>query len=254
MHPIDLYAWLGASGDAPPPPPPPPSKNSKAQWRRSAKGSTTVWDPTRPFWERVGARSTERYRTSVSRVTIERWANLMSDHFVHGIGWVFVGTWLDSSRRTGVPRRAARPFVALRGSAFVPMGFARLRGRSRLTHLSGNRLRMEVTPDVRARVQAHEVFLPALSSTMTEGKIVQWLKQVGDRIEKGDIVLVVESDKADMDVEAFEEGYLAQILVKEGESAPVGATVGLIAKTVEGYRRHPVVRFGLYCGWERLPS
>jgi pyruvate dehydrogenase E2 component (dihydrolipoamide acetyltransferase) len=92
---------------------------------------------------------------------------------------------------------------------------------------------MEVAPDVRVRVQAHEVFMPALSSTMTEGKIVQWSKKVGDRIEKGDIIIVVESDKADMDVESFEDGYLAQILVKEGETAAVGATVGLIAKSVE---------------------
>jgi pyruvate dehydrogenase E2 component (dihydrolipoamide acetyltransferase) len=94
-------------------------------------------------------------------------------------------------------------------------------------------LRMEVSPEVRERVQAHEVFMPALSSTMTEGKVVQWLKKVGDRIEKGDVILVVESDKADMDVEAFDEGYLAHILTKEGETAAVGATIGLIAKNVE---------------------
>ncbi|MEB3166094.1 MAG: biotin/lipoyl-containing protein, partial [Cyanobacteriota bacterium] len=50
----------------------------------------------------------------------------------------------------------------------------------------------------------HEIFMPALSSTMTEGKIVEWLKQPGDRVERGESVLVVESDKADMDVEAFQ--------------------------------------------------
>ena len=48
-----------------------------------------------------------------------------------------------------------------------------------------------------------EIFMPALSSTMTEGKIVEWLKQPGDRVERGESVLVVESDKADMDVESF---------------------------------------------------
>ena len=53
--------------------------------------------------------------------------------------------------------------------------------------------------------------MPALSSTMTEGKIVQWLKGVGDKVEAGDAIMVVESDKADMDVEAFEEGYIAQV-------------------------------------------
>merc|ERR1719440_2772841 len=73
------------------------------------------------------------------------------------------------------------------------------------------------------------ITMPALSSTMTEGKISQWLVNVGDKIEAGDMVLVVESDKADMDVESFEEGYLAAILTPEGESAPVGAPVALLA-------------------------
>ena len=47
-----------------------------------------------------------------------------------------------------------------------------------------------------------EIFMPALSSTMTEGKIVSWLKNEGDKITKGESVVVVESDKADMDVES----------------------------------------------------
>jgi len=47
-----------------------------------------------------------------------------------------------------------------------------------------------------------EIFMPALSSTMTEGKIVSWLKSEGDKITKGESVVVVESDKADMDVES----------------------------------------------------
>jgi pyruvate dehydrogenase E2 component (dihydrolipoamide acetyltransferase) len=76
-----------------------------------------------------------------------------------------------------------------------------------------------------------EVFMPALSSTMTEGKIVSWTKAPGDRVEKGDTVLVVESDKADMDVESFAEGTLAIILSEAGESVPVGQTIALIAET-----------------------
>ena len=47
----------------------------------------------------------------------------------------------------------------------------------------------------------YEIFMPALSSTMTEGKIVSWEKSPGDKVEKGETVVVVESDKADMDVE-----------------------------------------------------
>jgi pyruvate dehydrogenase E2 component (dihydrolipoamide acetyltransferase) len=66
---------------------------------------------------------------------------------------------------------------------------------------------------------------------MTEGKIVEWLKQPGDRVERGESVLVVESDKADMDVEAFQEGFLAAVLMPAGGTAPVGETIGLIVET-----------------------
>lgn len=77
----------------------------------------------------------------------------------------------------------------------------------------------------------NEIFMPALSSTMTEGKIVSWVKAPGDKVEKGETVVIVESDKADMDVESFYEGYLATIVVPAGESAPVGAAIALIAET-----------------------
>ncbi len=73
--------------------------------------------------------------------------------------------------------------------------------------------------------------MPALSSTMTEGKIVTWLKQEGDKVNKGEAILVVESDKADMDVESFNEGILAAIVVNEGERANVGAAIAFIAES-----------------------
>lgn len=77
----------------------------------------------------------------------------------------------------------------------------------------------------------HEIFMPALSSTMTEGKIVEWLKKPGDRVERGESVLVVESDKADMDVESFEAGFLGAVLLPAGATAPVGDTIGLVVDT-----------------------
>ena len=77
----------------------------------------------------------------------------------------------------------------------------------------------------------NEIFMPALSSTMTEGKIVSWQKSSGDWVEKGETVVVVESDKADMDVESFFSGYLATIIVEAGDVAPVGSTIGLLAET-----------------------
>lgn len=73
--------------------------------------------------------------------------------------------------------------------------------------------------------------MPALSSTMTEGKIVSWIKSEGDLLSKGESVVVVESDKADMDVETFYDGILAAIVVGEGETAPVGAPIGLLAES-----------------------
>ena len=76
-----------------------------------------------------------------------------------------------------------------------------------------------------------EVFMPALSSTMTEGKIVSWQKSPGEKVEKGEIVVVVESDKADMDVETFYAGFLATIIVQAGESATVGSAIAYVAET-----------------------
>ncbi|KAL2324075.1 hypothetical protein Fmac_023133 [Flemingia macrophylla] len=78
-----------------------------------------------------------------------------------------------------------------------------------------------------------EIFMPALSSTMTEGKIVSWIKSEGDTLSKGDSVVVVESDKADMDVETFYDGILAAIVVADGETAPVGAPIGLLVDSPE---------------------
>jgi pyruvate dehydrogenase E2 component (dihydrolipoamide acetyltransferase) len=76
-----------------------------------------------------------------------------------------------------------------------------------------------------------DIFMPALSSTMTEGKIVSWVKSPGEKVSKGETVLVVESDKADMDVESFYDGYLAVILVEAGQEAPVGEAIAYIAET-----------------------
>lgn len=75
--------------------------------------------------------------------------------------------------------------------------------------------------------------MPALSSTMTEGKIVSWVKSEGDKLSKGESVVVVESDKADMDVETFYDGYLAAIMVEEGGVAAVGSAIALLAETQE---------------------
>jgi len=65
---------------------------------------------------------------------------------------------------------------------------------------------------------------------MEEGKILKWLKKVGDRIEVGDIIAEVETDKADMEMEALDAGVLAEIRVQEGESAPVNAVIAVLSE------------------------
>jgi pyruvate dehydrogenase E2 component (dihydrolipoamide acetyltransferase) len=74
-----------------------------------------------------------------------------------------------------------------------------------------------------------EVNMPKLSDTMEEGKILKWLKAVGDRVQPGDVIAEVETDKADMDLEAFDEGVLSEVRVAEGQSAPVGAVIAVLA-------------------------
>jgi len=75
---------------------------------------------------------------------------------------------------------------------------------------------------------ATEVQLPALSPTMAEGKIVKWLKKEGDSVSSGEAIAEVETDKSNLEVEAFDDGVLLKILVKEGETGKVGATIAVI--------------------------
>jgi pyruvate dehydrogenase E2 component (dihydrolipoamide acetyltransferase) len=75
-----------------------------------------------------------------------------------------------------------------------------------------------------------KVQMPKLSEAMESGKIIKWIKQEGDRVQSGDILAEVETDKADVEMEAFGSGVLRKILVPAGEKAPVGALIGVIAE------------------------
>ncbi|MCY1034421.1 pyruvate dehydrogenase complex dihydrolipoamide acetyltransferase [Corallococcus sp. BB11-1] len=75
---------------------------------------------------------------------------------------------------------------------------------------------------------ATPIQMPSLSPTMKEGKIVKWLKKVGDKVSSGDAIAEVETDKSNLEVEAFDDGYLLQISVPEGEVATVGAPIGYL--------------------------
>jgi pyruvate dehydrogenase E1 component beta subunit len=75
-----------------------------------------------------------------------------------------------------------------------------------------------------------QILMPALSPTMTEGKLTRWLKQVGDDVRAGDVIAEIETDKATMEVEAVDEGKLASILVPEGaEGIAVNTPIAVLA-------------------------
>ncbi len=74
-----------------------------------------------------------------------------------------------------------------------------------------------------------EVNMPQLSDTMTEGTVVKWYKKVGDKVKAGEKIADVETDKAVMEMEAFEDGTLAKIAVPEGSKVAVGAVIAILA-------------------------
>jgi pyruvate dehydrogenase E2 component (dihydrolipoamide acetyltransferase) len=74
-----------------------------------------------------------------------------------------------------------------------------------------------------------EITMPKLSDTMEEGKILRWLKHPGDKVSRGEPLAEVETDKADMVMESFDDGVMQEIVLAEGESAPVGATIARLA-------------------------
>jgi pyruvate dehydrogenase E2 component (dihydrolipoamide acetyltransferase) len=73
-----------------------------------------------------------------------------------------------------------------------------------------------------------EVTMPRLSDTMEEGELARWVKNVGDQVEKGEVIAEIETDKATMDLEAFESGVLEKQLVEEGTIVPIGQAVAVI--------------------------
>jgi len=78
-----------------------------------------------------------------------------------------------------------------------------------------------------------EITMPQMGADMTEGTLIKWVKQVGDHVERGDILAEVETDKATVELEAFEAGDLLKQLVGEGEVVPVGEVIGLLGDASE---------------------
>ncbi len=80
--------------------------------------------------------------------------------------------------------------------------------------------------------------MPRLSDTMEEGVVASWLKNVGDKIEEGDILAEIETDKATMEFESFHEGTLLHIGVQEGEGVPVDTLIAIIGEEGEDFSEH----------------
>src|SRR5512137_2782456 len=78
-----------------------------------------------------------------------------------------------------------------------------------------------------------EITMPKLSDTMTEGRLISWKKSVGERVERGDIIAEVETDKANMELEAFTSGTLLETRVKPGDMAPVGTVIAIVGEAGE---------------------
>src|SRR6266851_8797537 len=78
------------------------------------------------------------------------------------------------------------------------------------------------------------ILMPALSPTMTEGRLAKWLKQEGDEVKAGDVLAEIETDKATMEVEAVDEGRMGKIVVPEGsEGIKVNAVIALLLEEGE---------------------
>ena len=75
---------------------------------------------------------------------------------------------------------------------------------------------------------AKDILMPLLSPSMTEGTLVKWLKKEGDAVKSGDVLAEVETDKATMDLEAFDSGILRKILIPDGTKVAVQAKIGII--------------------------
>ncbi len=80
------------------------------------------------------------------------------------------------------------------------------------------------------KINAVVVRMPKMSDTMEEGTLVSWLKKVGDKINSGDIIAEVETDKATMELEAYEDGTLLHLGIKEGEAVPVDGIIAVIGE------------------------
>lgn len=80
---------------------------------------------------------------------------------------------------------------------------------------------------------AIKIQMPKMSDTMEEGRIIKWLKREGDRVKPGEVIAEIETDKANMDMEAYDEGVLLKIVAKEGTRVPLGGVIAILGSEGE---------------------
>jgi pyruvate dehydrogenase E1 component beta subunit len=162
---------------------------------------------------------------------------------------------MDTETIIGSVRKTHRAVVLEAGAGFAGMGseisaFITENAFDDLDAPGGARHRRECAHAVRAQPRAVEdavqgqdrrghsqgvrgmitkVLMPKLSEAMETGKVIQWLKKEGDSIKGGDVIAEIETDKANVEVEAFGSGVLRKILVGPGGTVPVGELIGVIA-------------------------
>src|SRR5580692_6402934 len=83
---------------------------------------------------------------------------------------------------------------------------------------------------------AEVIKMPKMSDTMTEGVLAKWHKKVGDKVKSGDVLAEIETDKATMDFESYQDGTLLYIGIEEGQTAPVDSVIAVLGKEGEDYK------------------
>src|ERR1700694_2079548 len=86
-----------------------------------------------------------------------------------------------------------------------------------------------------------EVVMPQMGADMTEGTIVRWIKKEGDPVERGEIIAEIETDKANVEIEAFEPGVFRKLLAQEGDTVDVGTPIAVIAAAGEDISQYNTV-------------
>ncbi|HEV1996685.1 MAG TPA: biotin/lipoyl-containing protein, partial [Candidatus Dormibacteraeota bacterium] len=80
---------------------------------------------------------------------------------------------------------------------------------------------------------ARDILMPQMGYDMTEGTVVRWVKKVGDKVHRGDVVAEIETDKATVEIEAFDSGTLLRIIAGPGETLPVGQPIATLGEPGE---------------------